>query len=80
MLIPPAMCNHAKICYANSTLQCLFNQQLFLNTFMKLSDYHKTMGNQCSCNPDFTGGLMIYTVTIARIYIFMQAMLVLYQP
>ena len=85
MLIPPGMCNYANICYVNNTLQCLFNQQLSFDTFMKFSDYgnhyHKTMGNQFSCNSDFTGGLMIYTIAIiSRIYTFMQALLVLYQP
>ena len=30
ILIPPGMSNTANVCYANSMLQCLFNQEVFV--------------------------------------------------
>ena len=38
----------ANICYANGTLQGLFNQQQFLRACIRWVEHHKTVGRQCS--------------------------------
>ena len=51
-LFPPGFSNPANSCYANSTLQCLVNQELFRDACMCLAEQHKKIGQHCSlCYP-----------------------------
>ena len=53
LLFPPGISNpaYANICYANSVLQCLFNQQHFVNVCMSLAKLH-----DCElCRPEIEG-------------------------
>ena len=70
-LFPPGFSNLANSCYANSTLQCLVNQQLFRNACTCLAEYYKKVGQQCPlCYPVHKGNFQ--TLFKMKIIIILQ--------
>ena len=59
ILIPPGISNTANVCYANSMLQCLFNQEVFVEACHMLVEHHSKAAKKCpSCYPEHQRGML----------------------